>query len=581
MAAAIRIQSLQWVAGTAAALGCAVLGGMQLAQDFAALNRSGRAVADASRFGLILEMTDMISAERGPSNAAMDPFDDSAGERLRRLNAIRVTTDRRLAEVKAASGRGDATPLATAFDTVSRRLAAARAQVDAVCARPPEERQGKAISDAIRAMYAVADEAAVLRAESGRRLLESAPEVGTEVLLQADASALREEAGRLGSYAVMKLTGGITDEEARNASLRTEDRIQYLWQRLALFGKNYADDAEVAQALADVETAYFAASLPLAQAVFADPTLRGSAAVFTSRYVPGLAAPTRLKNGLRALTLRKIQRFRSSVFTATLVSAGITAGVLVILLWLGLILRNRLFRPLIAVREQVLALAVGHLDDPAPVARCGPEIDEMFAGLATLREELRRKLVLERARRRVTRNLKVLAETDSLTGLQNRRAVAAHAPAMIESAERAALPVGVILADIDHFKMVNYIHGHAGGDAVLRRVAGTLRALLGSGDLIARYGGEEFLILAPGLDEAATHALAEEMCLRLATSPGEPPVTGSFGVACRLPGSGLDWEGLVARADGALYRAKRLGRNRVCGEPRMAMLAPEPLAQRA
>lgn len=562
-----------------AAFGCAVLGGMQLSQDITQLKRSGQAVAEADRFGLILEMADKIAAERGPSNVAMDPFDDVSGERIRSLAAIRAATDRRLAEVKATARRGDAEPLAATFDTMSRRLAEARAKVDAVCARPPGERRGEAIAGAIQAMFAVSDEAAILRAESGRRLLESAPEVGAEVLLQADASSLREEAGRLGSYAVMKLTGGLTAEEARNASLRTEDWIRHLWQRLSRYGTNYAADPEVGQALVDVETAYFGVSLPVAREVFADPAMRGSAAAFTGRYVPGLAAPTRLKNGLIALTLRKIEQLRSRVFMATVISAGVTAGVLLILLWLGLVFRQRLFRPLIAVRGQILALAMGHLDDPAPVARCGPEIDEMFGGLAILREELRRKLVLERARRRTTRNLKILAETDSLTGLQNRRAVAAHAPAMIEAAETATLPLGVILVDIDHFKMVNDVHGHAGGDAVLRRVAGALRSLVGAGDLIARYGGEEFLILVPGRDEAATHALAEEMRQRLASSSDEPAVTGSFGVACRQPGSGLNWEAIVARADGALYRAKRLGRNRVCLEKRVATFAPEPLAK--
>ncbi|GJE35957.1 GGDEF domain-containing protein [Methylobacterium persicinum] len=581
MAASVRIQYLQWVAGAVAACGCAVLGGMQLTHAFAELNRADRAVAEASRFGLVLAMTDMISAERGPSNAAMDPFAASPEEGARRLAAIRATTDRRIAEVRAASEPGEAAQLASVFDVVGQRLAEARAKVDAVCARPPEERRGAAIADAIRAMFAVADEAALLRSEYGRRLLQSAPEVGAEVLLQAHASALREEAGRLGSYAVMKLTGGVTAEEAQRASRQTEDRIRYLWQLLAPYGRNYADDPDVVRALGEIESEYFATSLPLVRDVFADPTRRGSAADFTRRYVPGLAAPTRLKDGLLSLTLRRIEGFRWAVLTDTLVSAAITAGVLLTLLWLGLVFRRRLFRPLIAVREEILALAVGHLDDPVPVARSGPEIDEMFEGLAILRQELRRKLVLERARHRVTRNLKVLAETDSLTGLRNRRAVSSQAPTMIEAAEKAGQPLGAIVADIDHFKMVNDLHGHAGGDAVLQRVAGSLRSLAGSRDLIARYGGEEFLILAPGLDEVATYALAERMRQRLAMEPGEPAVTGSFGVACRPPGSGLDWEALVAQADGALYRAKRLGRNRVCADMRKVMIAPGPIAQRA
>ncbi len=126
----------------------------------------------------------------------------------------------------------------------------------------------------------------------------------------------------------------------------------------------------------------------------------------------------------------------------------------------------------------------------------------MFAGLAVLRDELRRKQVLERERRRTNQHLKLLAETDSLTGLLNRRAAAEQAPGVIEAARQAGQPLGAILLDIDHFKTVNDVYGHAGGDAVLKRVAAVLTSLARPGDLVVRYGGEEFLVLAPGLDAA-------------------------------------------------------------------------------
>ena len=576
MAAAIRIQHLQWLVGAVAAFGCTALGGTLVASNLTELSRAGRAVEDASRFSLVMAATDTISAERGPANAAMDPLGPSSDEMQRRLAAARAVTDRRLAEARDAAGRD-----AGVFEPVARRLAEGRARVDAICAKPPEQRSGPDIAAAIKGMFAVADEAAILRDEYGRRLLRQAPEVGAEILLQAEASTLREQAGRLGSYAVMTLTGGLPGDEARIAVLRTRDTIDHLWLTLATFGKNHALDPDVGDALARVETDFFAGSLPMAMEIFAEPTLRGSAAEFTRRYVPGLAAPSDLKKRLGALTQRRIERARESALAATLASAGITATVVLALLWLGFAFRRRLFRPLSAVREELLALAEGRLDDPAPMPHCGPEVDEMIAGLTVLRRELRRKIVLERARRRTNRNLKVLAQTDSLTGLFNRRAVSEQAPVMVEAAARAGLPVAAILVDIDHFKMVNDLYGHAGGDAVLRRVATVLKSGLRPGDLLARYGGEEFLILAPGLDEEAAKAMAERMRLRLAAPDarqGGPAVTGSFGVACCAVGADRDWEAVVARADAALYRAKRLGRNRVCAETAAAVLVH---AQRA
>ena len=106
-------------------------------------------------------------------------------------------------------------------------------------------------------------------------------------------------------------------------------------------------------------------------------------------------------------------------------------------------------------------------------------------------------------------------------------------------------------------------------------MAAALSGVVRPGDLLARYGGEEFLILAPGLDEEGAKELAERMRVHLAAQDGRqngPAVTGSFGVACRTSDSDRDWEDLVARADSALYRAKRLGRNRVCTETPAAVL---------
>lgn len=579
MPAAIRIQHLQWIVGAAAAIGCSALGGVLVSNNVAELRRASHAVDDASQFALVLAATDMISAERGPSNVAMDPLGPTSSDAQAKLAATRAETDRRL----AAARRG--THETSVFDAVMRRLAEGRAKVDAISAKPPGDRPGAMIAEAIQAMFAAADEAAALRIECGRRLLRHAPEVGAEVLLQAEASALREQAGRLGSYAVMTLTGGLPVEAASASVTRTQDKITYLWRKLSAFARNHGDDPGIREALARVETEYFGHSLPMAMEVFAEPSLRGSAAEFTRRYVPGLTASTELKERLGAFTLRKIEKAREAAIAATFASAGVTLAVVLALLWLGLTFRRRLFLPLISVREEILSLSVGGLGNPPSWAKAGPEVDEMFAGLAVLRDELRRKQVLERERRRTNQHLKRLAETDSLTGLLNRRAAAEQAPGVIEATRQAGQPLGAILLDIDHFKTVNDVYGHAGGDTVLKRVAAVLTSLARPGDLVVRYGGEEFLILAPGLDEAAAADLAERMRQRLAAGQGDraaiPDVTGSFGVAAHGTESDRDWEALVARADAALYRAKRLGRNRVCTDISLPEGARRTMRQRA
>lgn len=159
------------------------------------------------------------------------------------------------------------------------------------------------------------------------------------------------------------------------------------------------------------------------------------------------------------------------------------------------------------------------------------------------------------------------ARTDALTSALNRRAVenAMRSPMLRGFAGRGEL--ALMLVDIDHFKSINDSFGHPAGDVVIRWVAEILREVLRECDLVGRWGGEEFIGLLPGVgpDEAAE--VAERVRRRIdedspRTGLLPRPVTVSIGVAQARPGEDLR-ESLIARADEALYRAKRSGRNRV------------------
>jgi diguanylate cyclase (GGDEF)-like protein len=152
---------------------------------------------------------------------------------------------------------------------------------------------------------------------------------------------------------------------------------------------------------------------------------------------------------------------------------------------------------------------------------------------------------------------------DGLTGMLNRRALAARSAELAAQAELTGQPVGVMIGDLDHFKAVNDEFGHAVGDAVLVDVAYTLRKELRAFDLAYRLGGEEFLILLPGADRDECAELAERLRAAIAAAPvGGRRVTMSFGVATS-GGGDFDHEAVLREADAALYAAKRGGRNRV------------------
>ncbi len=163
--------------------------------------------------------------------------------------------------------------------------------------------------------------------------------------------------------------------------------------------------------------------------------------------------------------------------------------------------------------------------------------------------------------------LREMATHDPLTGLWNRRAIIENLRHELARAHRQKAPLSVVLADLDHFKKVNDTHGHLAGDAVLRETADKMKSSMRSYDAVGRYGGEEFLMVLPGCSAKN----AREQIERIRTSImqhrvkgfGAPiQVTLSAGIAS-IQEDDFDVDGLLNRADNALYEAKAAGRNQV------------------
>lgn len=170
------------------------------------------------------------------------------------------------------------------------------------------------------------------------------------------------------------------------------------------------------------------------------------------------------------------------------------------------------------------------------------------------------------------------ATHDALTGTLNRRAISESLIRELNRAQRNHGNVGVILGDLDHFKMINDSYGHQVGDAVLQLVSATLAEGLRTYDLLGRYGGEEFLVILPGAGPESTFEIADRLRKAVADvriSLDERQVTISMGIACSFGFS--DAGELMRAADSALYEAKSAGRNRVALSPEMPA-APVPAA---
>jgi two-component system cell cycle response regulator len=184
-----------------------------------------------------------------------------------------------------------------------------------------------------------------------------------------------------------------------------------------------------------------------------------------------------------------------------------------------------------------------------------------------VRTLLRRKRLSDRMRRSVGLSLQ-LASTDAVTGLFNRHYLEQQLDLLTARARAAGKPLSVLMLDIDHFKVVNDTHGHAAGDKVLRAIGELIIANVRGIDIAARYGGEEFAIVMPETDLATARPIADRLRRLLSAldiahdEAGALSVTTSIGVA-ELCDADQDGHAVLARADNALYWAKRNGRNRV------------------
>jgi two-component system, cell cycle response regulator len=188
--------------------------------------------------------------------------------------------------------------------------------------------------------------------------------------------------------------------------------------------------------------------------------------------------------------------------------------------------------------------------------------------LARARTQVRRRRYTERLRDNVQMSIE-MAITDALTGLFNRRYMESHLATLIEQTKSRGKPLTALVLDIDYFKAINDSHGHDAGDDVLREFALRIRRSIRGIDLACRYGGEEFVIVMPETDMAVAAMVAERLRRRIAADPFAIqqgargiPVTISIGIAA-VRGRDDSAAALLKRADQALYRAKRDGRNRV------------------
>ena len=257
----------------------------------------------------------------------------------------------------------------------------------------------------------------------------------------------------------------------------------------------------------------------------------------------------------------RIQVLTITICVGLLLTMGLTAY------FLGL----TIVRPLDRLTDGAAKVSAGDLDvelsvvGHSEVRYLTDVFNTMVARLRKDREELARINVTLTDK---NEELRTLSITDSLTGLYNRRHFMEALIKEIARAGRLTHPLSVMMIDVDHFKKYNDTSSHQAGDALLKKIASLFKESLRTIDSAGRYGGDEFIILLPDVGSTGALEVANRLREKVATETvvseheKAPPVSLSIGVA-EFPRHGGTPEALIAGADGALYQAKRSGRNRV------------------
>jgi diguanylate cyclase (GGDEF)-like protein len=358
--------------------------------------------------------------------------------------------------------------------------------------------------------------------------------------------------------------------------------IKLNFQAIGLILKNYAHGGAVDLQLITKEGILLVSSLPIPlktlRKIMVDKTLDR---LFSNEAIP--MKYTGYQGKAVVGTLKKVkeldwgvvaekdrQKAYAEIVRLRNLTLGLFAGVLLLIGLCAYLLSRSIVRPLARLTKGADKVSAGDLEVDLPVlsrSEVGYLTQVFNQMVARLREGREQLAAANEALTEKNKELEILSVTDSLTGLYNRKHLMESLSGEIGRSSRYKRPFALLIIDIDHFKKFNDTYGHLAGDEVLRKMGIVFQESIRSCDYAARYGGEEFIIVMPeiGQDEgvkAAERIRSSVAKEKIDANGHSVTVTISVGVAS-FPEHGDDAQGIISKADAALYQAKRRGRDRV------------------
>jgi diguanylate cyclase (GGDEF)-like protein len=547
-----------------------------LVHQWRAYASADSAAQSFERFRAGLVAMEKVSAERGPTNSALGAGPDTAEAMRRPLTLARAESDRRIALLLALLDKPECAHCEAGRQTVQdvrAQLTVARREVDRMIALPKVQRDREAILNAVGKMVEVIPHFWPLANANATTVARGDPDALNCVLVARLTADLREQAGLLGSVFTAALSANRPLSEAELFAIeRVRGRIDAL---RGLIDTRVDRSALGGPAFQNLRTQYYGAGMGYIEGVREAAKGPGGANVtpaqLAATYVPMMRPITTFRDLVLDLAADEVRQHLNRALAALVITAIAALLVLYALLIAATLFRRGFVHPFIEATEIITSIADGKLATPVPQRGYRHEIKGLFHAINVLKENSIVRMQLERERDGLIRELEVMADTDFLTRLLNRRAFQRKAREVLSNARRDAGKPALIMFDADRFKQINDTFGHAAGDHALQMVANVCNEIWRPSDIVARIGGEEFAVLtyvdhAQDAIDAAERFRRRVESMVMSVEGTRFTMTLSFGIAVANENEPASLDALLLRADKLLYLAKLAGRNRVVSD---------------
>ncbi len=513
----------------------------------------------------VAELANNVSRERAPSNKVMSSTPEELEANLKELTEYRKKVDRQIQKtVYVLNSHGFPDQSEALYINLIKRLETGRKAVDEYVATPVSIRSAEQLDQAIKKMFVAWDATHVVLKDVVYHSVGRTSSISdnyTLVLLLAD---LRDQAGRVASTIMADVSyQQPISENNISRSLQNQYQVHYLWDLINTLQPAEQRTEEYLDLHKKVQAEFINKGIPVVAGLVQESrqnkpySLTGTE--LTKAMVEKFATVVDLQSYILKRSLSSVERsykkeFRKFIFTLTVSAISLFSALFTLIY-----ARKKVFTPLIEARQKILELSESHQSISHKIMEDKREIS-LFEAIQKLQTMLQQRDILEF-------QLRNIANTDVLTGVSNRLALNEYIR-LLELRPERLTQTGLIIIDIDDFKIVNDRFGHIIGDQVIKFVADTLKEHLTSSELVVRYGGDEFLIIIDNTNFKDALILAENIRQSIGRSDCYIKELNEFvgiSVSAGVAVGAVSWMALLERADKSLLKVKTQGKNAVLG----------------